>query len=547
MSTGGCPQVVSKKVEVLKDFYNIIVVEWEMIAWSYVVQRNKVIDMVGDKFISLSENKEYDLFNVIEDHKVDYIMIEEFSETFMPNHIIKRLYSTDRQYKIFETTHCSYTDPNWKKFFPDKFIFVSPHSLEVFKDMGVPMDLIEYPIDKKTPNKEHYQNLLGLDPEYKHIINIGLFTWGKNQGYAFEIAKILQKYKVKFHFIGNQAGNFIDYWKPIMETKPDNCIVWGERNDVDSFTQACDIHLFTSRLELNPLSIKESLEYSKPTMIFNLPTYKGKYDNEDNIFYLTGDIIKDSRHLLKILGIEIEEVKTPKIRVVHLLMDPNSPEDIPLDKWNSTVSKQEFSISCWENMKDVFFDYVPRYTKVNRTELPYDNCMDPEILNSSKDLAHNHPTLSYGHYGAYKAHTQGILENFTDDIDALIIAEGDSFTDLSPQDFYNKVIESFNMSQILDTKIISYSGPFHISGIDWWGMTTKIGDWLKAPHFLLGTTYMIMKSEKEDIINCVNNVPWHSPDFWLGWICHDRLDVLVSSSPIVHQKEGYSVLDYLEK
>ena len=61
------------------------------------------------------------------------------------------------------------------------------------------------------------------------------------------------------------------------------------------------------------------------------------------------------------------------------------------------------------------------------------------------------------------------------------------------------------MSQILDTKIISYSGPFHISGIDWWGMTTKIGDWLKAPHFLLGTTYMIMKSEKEDIINCINS------------------------------------------
>lgn len=547
MSTGGCPQVVAKKVELLKDYYNIVVVEWEIIAWTFVVQRNRVIDMIGNKFITLSDNKEYDLFNILDDYKPTYIMIEEFSETFMPNHIMKRLYSKDREYKIFETTHSSHTQPNWKKYLPDKFIFVSPHSLEVFKDMGVPMDLIEYPIDKKQPNKEYHQSLLGLDPEYKHIINIGLFTHGKNQGYAFEIARILQKYKVKFHFIGNQAGNFIDYWKPIMETKPNNCIVWGERNDVDSFIQACDIHLFTSRLELNPLSIKESLEYSKPTMIFNLPTYKEKYDNEDNIFYLTGDIIEDSRHLLKILGIEIEDVKRPKIRVVHLLMDPNSPEDIPSDKWNSTVSKQEFSISCWENMKDVFFDYVPRYTKVNRTELPYDNCMDPEILNSSKELSHNHPTLSYGHYGAYKAHTQGILENFTDDIDALIIAEGDSFTDLSPQDFYNKVIESFNLSQILDTKIISYSGPFHISGIDWWAMTTKIGGWLKAPHFLLGTTYMIMKSEKEDIINCINNVPWHSPDFWLGWICHDRLDVLVSTSPIVYQKEGYSVLDYLEK
>ena len=302
MSTGGCPQVVAKKVELLNDYYNIVVVEWECVAWAYVVQRNRVISMIGNNFITLSENKEYDLFNVIEDYKVDHIMIEEFSETFMPNHIMKRLYSKDRRYKIFETTHCSYTDPNWKKFFPDKFIFVSPHSLEVFKDMGVPMDLIEYPIDIKVPVKEYYQNLLGLDSEYKHIINIGLFTPGKNQGYAFEIARLLQDYKIKFHFIGNQASNFINYWQPIMETKPDNCFVWGERNDVDSFIQACDAHLFSSILELNPLSIKESLEYSKPTMIFNLNTYAGKYNNTENVHFLTGDANLDSSKLLSLLA-----------------------------------------------------------------------------------------------------------------------------------------------------------------------------------------------------------------------------------------------------
>ena len=301
MSTGGCPQVVAKKVELLRDYYNVIVVEWEMLAWAFVVQRNRVVDMIGDKFITLSENKEYDLFNTIEDHKVDYIMIEEFSETFMPNHIMKRLYSKNREYKIFETTHCSYTDPNWKKFLPDKFIFVSPHSLEVFKGMGVPMDLIEYPIDIKIPAKEYYQNLLGLDPEYKHIINIGLFTPGKNQGYAFEIARLLQDFKIKFHFIGNQASNFINYWQPIMDSKPDNCIVWGERNDVDSFIQACDVHLFSSVLELNPLSIKESLEYSKPTMIFNLNTYSGKYNNTEDIHFLTGEVNLDSAKLLSLL------------------------------------------------------------------------------------------------------------------------------------------------------------------------------------------------------------------------------------------------------
>jgi len=544
MSTGGCPQVVAKKVELLKDYYNVVVVEWECVAWLFVVQRNRVIDMIGDKFISLSENKEYDLFNIIEDHKVDYVMIEEFSETFIPTHIMKRLYSKDRQYKIFETTHCSYTDPNWKKFLPDKFIFVSPHSLDVFKDLGVPMDLIEYPIDIKTPNKEWAQEQLMLDPEWKHIINIGLFTSGKNQGYAFEIARLLQEYKIMFHFIGNQAGNFINYWQPIMETKPNNCVVWGERNDVDTFIQACDVHLFSSIMELNPLSIKESLEYEKPTMIFNLPTYKGKYDTEKYINFLTGNVEIDSQNLLKILGIKPKE---PKIRVVHLLLDPNEPESLPLDSWKSNIQRQEYSIKCWENMKHKFFEYIPRYTKVNRTELPYDNCMDPEIINPSKELKNEPPVLTYGHYGAYRAHTDGIYENFSEDIDALIIVEGDSYTNLTPDEFYDKVLESYNLSNKLDAKLISFAGPCYMTGGEWWNMTKDHNDWLEVPHFLMGTTYLIMKSERESILNKIKTTGWYSPDFWLAWNYNMKSKILVSKEPIVFQKEGYSALDYLVK
>ena len=547
MSTGGCPQVVSKKVELLKDFYNIIVIEWDCVAWDYVVQRNKVIDLIGDKFITLSDNKEYDLFNTISDYNPHYIMIEEFSETFIPNHILKRLYNKDRKYQIFETTHSSHSQPNWKKYLPNKFIFVSPYSLKIFKDLGTPMDLIEYPIDKKIPNKEINQKLLELDSEYKHIINIGLFTEGKNQGYVFEIAKVLQNHKIMFHFLGNQAVNFMDYWGPLLESKPSNCVVWGERNDVDSFIQACDVHLFSSKLELNPISIKESLEYEKPTMIFNLPTYMGKYDNQENIHFLSGDIVNDSQQLLSILGIEPIVLKEPKIRVVHLLLDPNEPEDIPYDKWQSTIEKQNLSISCWEQMKNKFFEYVPRYTTVNRTELPYENCKDPDIINPSKEFLNEPPVLTYGHYGAYKAHTQGILENFSDDIDALIIAEGDSFTDLSPDEFYNNVLESYHMSELLDVKMVSYAGPCYMSGGEWGNMTKKRGKWLEVPHFLLGTTYMIMKSQKEDIIDKIYTTGWHSPDFWLAWNYHNRIKMLVNTELIMYQKEGYSVLDYQNK
>ncbi len=547
MSTGGCPQVVAKKVELLKDFYNIIVVEWECVAWAYVVQRNRVIDMIGDKFITLSENKEYDLFNLIEDHNPHYIMIEEFSETFMPEHIMKRLYSQKREYKIYETTHSSHTQVSWKRHFPDKFIMVSPYSLSVFKILGLPMDLIEYPVNDKTPNKLESINTLGLDPSYKHVINIGLFTEGKNQGYAFEIARLLLDYKIQFHFLGNQASNFVNYWNPIMKTKPENCLVWGERNDTDTFIQACDIHLFTSKLELNPLSIKESLEYHKPTMIFNLHTYMGKYNDTQDIHFLTGDAFTDSLKILKLLGIEPIEKPTPKIRIVHLLLDPNSPEDIPLERWNSTIQKQESSLKCWNSIKEYFYDYVPRYTVVNRTELPRENCKDPDIIDDSKELLNNPPVLSYGHYGAYKAHTQGILENFTEDIDALIVVEGDAISDLSPEDFYNKVMESYYLMEKLDGKMVTYAGPCYMSGGNWWELNKDYGKWLEVPHFLLGTTYMIMKSERENIIDLIHNTGWHSPDFWLAWNYHAKSKIFSSKNKLVYQKEGYSVLDYTDK
>lgn len=547
MSTGGCPQVVAKKVELLKDFYNVVVIEYDMLAWSYVVQRNRVIEMIGDNFISLSENKEYDLFNAIQDHNPDYLMLEEFPETYMQDHIIKRLYSLNRTYKIFESTHSSHSQIGWKRYLPDKFIFVSPFSCETFKDLGVPFDLIEYPIDKKIPNKHQSQLILELDPEFKHVVNIGLFTRGKNQGYAFEIARLLQDYKIKFHFIGNQASNFTDYWEPIMETKPDNCIVWGERNDTDSFLQASDAHLFTSNMELNPLAIKESLEYSLPTFIFDLHTYMGKYTNEENIVFLSGDVRQDANQLLISLGFNALKENPINIKFVHLLLDPNDSQDISESNWKSTIEKQRLSIECWEKISHKFTSFVQRYTVVNRTDLPVETCMDPSIINPSKEFKNEPPVLTYGHYGAYRAHTQGILENFDEDVDVLIVAEGDSYTNLVPDEFYNKVIDAYNLCRKINGKIVSFAGPCYMTGGEWWNMTKDHGEFTEVPHFLMGTTYLVMKSERDSILNKIETTGWHSPDFWLAWNYNLKSKILVSRDPICFQEEGYSALDYLEK
>jgi hypothetical protein len=547
MSTGGCPQVVAKKVELLKNFYNVVVVEYEMLAWSYVVQRNRVIEMIGDKFISLSENKEYDLFNTIDDYKPDYIFMEEFPETFMENHITKRLYSKDRTYKIFETTHSSHSRVEWKKYMPDKFIFVSPFSVNTFKDIGVPIDLIEYPIDIKKPNKEESQKELLLDSQYKHVLNIGLFTSGKNQGYLFEVARLLKDYKIMFHFVGNRAINFESYWSPIMQNKPDNCVVWDERNDVDTFIQACDVHFFSSIMELNPLSIKESLEYSIPTMIFDLSTYMGKYNGVENIHFLTGDLKKDSENLLSIMGIEPIEKKELNIKLVHILLDPNEPKDIPLESWKSTVNKQLQSRNCWSNIKHKFTNYVPRFNILNREELPADNCLDPEIINPSKELIHEPPVLSYGHYGCYKSNRDAIIEEFDDDMDLMILIGGDVVTDLSPDEFYDKVMEAYELGIAHNADMINLNEPVYLSGGEWWNDSISMGNWVKVPHFMVGDVILIFRSFRDRLINDLKTRGWHSFDLWMAWTYSNKAIQFTANKNLAYQVEGYSVLDYQEK
>jgi hypothetical protein len=58
LSTGGAPQVTANKVKLLLNHFDILLVEHALVAWKFVVQRNRIIEMLGqDKFKSLGEEK----------------------------------------------------------------------------------------------------------------------------------------------------------------------------------------------------------------------------------------------------------------------------------------------------------------------------------------------------------------------------------------------------------------------------------------------------------------------------------------------------------
>lgn len=293
LSTGGMPQYLYKQIEALYKEHTVYCLEWDDVTGGQlVIQRNRIKNILGNKLITLDQDKHH-LFKLIEKHNPDVIHLQEIPEMFMPSDIADKFYSINRTYKIVETSHDSSFNISKKIYFPDKFMMVSQYQVETYKPLNIPIELVEYPIEYKTRThtREELMNKLGLDPNKKHIINVGLFTPRKNQAEVIEYARMLKDYPIQFHFIGNQADNFQHYWQPLMKDFPSNCKWWGERDDVDTFFEMADLFLFTSRgnatdKETMPLVIREAISWKTPSLIFNLDVYLDYFNKFSNIEYL---------------------------------------------------------------------------------------------------------------------------------------------------------------------------------------------------------------------------------------------------------------------
>jgi autotransporter strand-loop-strand O-heptosyltransferase len=300
LSTGGMPQFVLKRIEYLqqyKDQIEIFLVEYSQFSDTYVAQRNKIIELlyVG-YFWTLGGTdevyKKYQLIDIIKQNNIDIVHCEEIPEAFesfnrIPFDLLNQLYDNNRTWKIVETCHNVWYDGNKKKkLHPDYYSLVTPyHQISQFNNTPSPKKLMIFPFENKTKDisdevKIKIKQELNFDTSKIHILNVGLWTEGKNQKEGIEVARLLEEShpNLHFHFIGNQAPNFESYWKPLMENLPKNVTVWGERNDVDSFMIASDVLMFNSTWECNPLVIRESINYGLKILARNLPQYVGMFN-----------------------------------------------------------------------------------------------------------------------------------------------------------------------------------------------------------------------------------------------------------------------------
>jgi autotransporter strand-loop-strand O-heptosyltransferase len=334
LSTGGMPKFVLKRIQSLqkfKDKLEIFLVEYSQFSDTYVVQRNEIIKILGeDHFFTLGRTDEttrkYELIDIIKNNNIDVIHSEEMLDGFesfnkIPMDLLNQIYSNDRTWRIVETCHNVWYDPKTnKKLQPEAYSLVTPYHMEnTFKDVKPMKKVSLYPFENKVKpilkengivngvdriplvHKLKMREELGLDLMKTHVLNVGLWTSGKNQGEGVEVARTLVESNpnIQFHFVGNQASNFEEYWGPIMKNLPSNVKVWGERSDVDKFMQACDVLMFNSTWECNPLVVRESVNYGMKILTRNLPQYLDMF--EKYITPIEGDVNNISNQLLNLI------------------------------------------------------------------------------------------------------------------------------------------------------------------------------------------------------------------------------------------------------
>ena len=462
LSTGGCPEYLYQFILNNKYKYEFIkVVEFSNFSNEYVVQKNKIKNLIGEQnVICLGdfwedditfESKKYELLNIIKDYDPNIIWFNEFPEAFEyklpPEQLIKKIYNIDRSYKIIETTHNNSFDFNNKIFMPDEFMFCSELHLEKSKNINIKKYIWEVPIEnKERPNRENVLRSLGLDPDFLHVLNVGIFNGNKNQKYIFDLAEKLKYYKIQFHFIGNscflnECG--IEQDKLLLN----NCKVWGERSDVNVFMSCMDIFLFPSHNELNPLSVKEALSWNMDVVCKKCDNYTGKYLNIPN-FYLLENVNISNFILSRLKNLRQTE--------------PQKSNKIKFALYTSFYNCSKYVDVIFNNVLNLKYD---NFTWFITDDFSADNTKDL-ILNKLQSLKTN--KIKYVDQ-KFKKEMYWQPNNFIDkSFEYIVLIDVDDFFDFNFLNIYNKYLledKSIHLLTCDFKKVNEKDGVLHSLGL----------------------------------------------------------------------------------
>ncbi|NBV27894.1 hypothetical protein EBS02_02585 [bacterium] len=152
-----------------------------------------------------------------------------------------------------------------------------------------------------------------------------------------------------------------------------------------------------------------------------------------------------------------------------------------------------------------------------------------------------------GHYGAFQSFKKAILENFTSDLDALILCECDCVLEVTPEVFLNNVKRGLEFCQIHNLNHFSLGGRFvqgylqsPISDTD-----PNFEDFYITNKIILAHCIVLTPVGREFYLDVLQGDSWDSPDLWFSEINwrHGNNRFGISYERSAYQHEGFSLID----
>jgi autotransporter strand-loop-strand O-heptosyltransferase len=226
--------------------------------------------------------------------------------------------------------------------------------------------------------------------------------------------------------------------------------------------------------------------------------------------------------------------KNKKIKIAHLQTTINSEAE-----------KQSRSI--FDNFKFHNIKYTLTINKPYEGEEYKNNCLYPGLVSSGHEDTREDRLIDK-HYGCYDSHKKAFINEFDDDLDFLIVCEGDVKLEVSNDLFYDTIMRVAN---IMDREDIAY-----FSFGDKSTLETKVlqSNEISVPKNqtlcyitdkIIGIQcIMFNKKFKHIFKNSFINEPWYIADGWYNHIAHkNNLKLGILKNRITTQYDGYSLLD----
>lgn len=214
-----------------------------------------------------------------------------------------------------------------------------------------------------------------------------------------------------------------------------------------------------------------------------------------------------------------------RIRLVHILTETNTP-------------REKASINSLSPLGELGLEYVQQVNQRYKGE----EWKLTKALTQSEHTNHGP-----GHYGAFHSFKKAIEENFTPDLDALVLCECDCVLEVPHHNFIQTLDRGIQFCSKHDIRYLSLGSRFvngflqsPVSETD-----PDFGDFYITTKIILAHCVVLHKNGREFYLEALKNHSWDSPDIWfneVNWI-HNNYRFAIPWERSAYQHEGHSLID----